>query len=153
MSRADRPMTGAERMRAYRDRKKHGKCMVLMEADKGKAADKLVDLEVLEEWSTEDLESRPSLGQPARPGPNYLARRARGSTGYLRFVSPAPLDRIVFHCAKAHCESITARPRYLSVTESAALRPCERALDRCGCPHRNAFRRTTGQQSNLQPKE
>jgi hypothetical protein len=35
MSRADRPMTGAERMRAYRDRKKHGKCMVLMEADKG----------------------------------------------------------------------------------------------------------------------
>ena len=36
MSRADRPMTGAERMRAYRDRKKHGKCTVLMEADKGK---------------------------------------------------------------------------------------------------------------------
>jgi hypothetical protein len=35
MSRADCPMTGAERMRAYRDRKKHGKCMVLMEADKG----------------------------------------------------------------------------------------------------------------------
>jgi hypothetical protein len=50
-------MTGAERMRLHRYRKKHGKCALWVEVDKGLAADKLTDINILEEWSSESLEA------------------------------------------------------------------------------------------------
>lgn len=46
---------GARRTRLYRDRVKRGKCIVLVEADRGQVADQLLDLGTLEEWDSESL--------------------------------------------------------------------------------------------------
>jgi hypothetical protein len=57
MSDRPKPMTGAERMRLHRYRKKTGKCSLWVELDKGLAADKLTDIHILEEWSSESMEA------------------------------------------------------------------------------------------------
>lgn len=50
-------MSAADRMRRYRDRKRRGRCVMPIEIDRGELADDLVELGLLSEWDSEDVDA------------------------------------------------------------------------------------------------